>query len=380
MRRAFVGARQRRRPTKSALARRALSASKEVRLAIFSHQAYMNASQVAPIKLAYPNTRVVPVRLSTETAALAAECNAVCLFVNDDLSAETIWRLTEMGVECAVLRCAGFDRVDLAAAEAAGLLVLRVPAYSPHAVAEHSVALALALNRQIVKAAERVRVGNYALSGLVGFDMHGKTVGIVGTGKIGRCAAAIYHGMGCRVLAYDVRQSPEALAAGYVEYVSLEELLREAQLVSLHCPLNDATYHLINADTLATMRAGAVLINVSRGGLVDTKALLEALDNRTLSAVGLDVYEQEAASFFKDLSVETDATPGASLPDGWDSTLASLATRPNVIVTPHAAFLTAEALQGIADTTILNLAEFANGGPYTNQVCAQRPDLTKAAP
>jgi len=209
--------------------------------------------------------------------------------------------------------------------------------------------------------------------------MYGKTVGIVGTGKIGRCAAAIYKGMGCRVLAFDVKQSPEAVGMG-LEYVPLPTLLRESQVVSLHCPLAEATYHLVNADTLALMRRDAVLINVSRGGLVDTAALLDALDNRRIAAVGLDVYEQEAASFFKDLSVETDAVPGASLPDGWDADLASLATRPNVIVTPHAAFLTAEALQGIAHTTIANLAEFARGGPYTNQVSAVKDASPRAAP
>lgn len=341
---------------------------KEVRLAVFSHQAYMNASQVEPLMAAFPNTRLLASRLSAETAALAKGCNAVCAFVNDDLGEETLSKLADANVECVAMRCAGFDRVNLGVAEELGIAVLRVPAYSPYAVAEHSVALALALNRQLVKSSERVRHGNYALSGLVGFDMFGKTVGIVGTGKIGRCAASIYKGMGCRLLAHDLHTHHDAEALG-CDYVDLDTLLGQSHIVSLHCPSTPETKHLINDDTIAKMRNDAVLINVSRGSLVDTNALLKALDSRRIAAVGLDVYEHEARSFFLDLSVETDHVPGASLPQIWDETLASLATRPNVIVTPHAAFLTAEALRNIAETTIFNLGEFATGAPpYTNQV------------
>ncbi|KAJ8604534.1 hypothetical protein CTAYLR_000968 [Chrysophaeum taylorii] len=343
------------------------SSSSSVRVAVFSQRAYMMKTQVEPMLAEFPGSRGLPVRLSRETAGLAEGCNAVCAFVNDDLSESTVERLADVGIGCIAMRCAGYDRVDLEAANRCGVIVTRVPAYSPYAVAEHSIALCLTLNRQLIKASERVRGGNYTLSGLVGFDMFGKTVGLIGTGKIGRCAASIYRGMGCKVIAFDSRPSKEAMAMG-VEYVDFVDLLKESQIISLHCPLNEETKHLVNKNTIKLMRDNVVLINVSRGGLINTLDVIDALDSRKIGALGIDVYEYEANTFFEDLSVETDENPGASLPRGWDKTLGSLATRPNVVVTPHVAFLTAEALSSIAQTTILNLKEFARGGPYTNQV------------
>jgi len=340
---------------------------KDIRLAVYSYQPYMQRSQAQPLLNAFPSTKLIPTTLSVETAPLAHECNAVCAFVNDDLSAMTLEALHKQGIECIAMRCAGFDRVDLHVAEELGITVLRVPAYSPYAVAEHSVTLCLALNRQLIKSMDRVRGGNYSLSGLVGFDMHRKVVGIIGTGKIGRCTMAIYKGMGCQILAYDPYPHPEAIAIG-AKYVELNQLLLESDVVSLHCPLTESTRYLINEHSIELMKNTATLINVSRGGLIDTKALLEAIKNRTIAAVGLDVYEHEAKVFFSDPSLDSDHTPGSSLPLVWDDSLASLASKPNVIITPHSAFLTAEALSTIASVTITNLHEFAVGGPYTNLV------------
>ena len=342
-----------------------LKPTETLKLAVFSTSSYMRHTQTPVIEEAFGagNVRWLDVGLTPQTAPLAAGCNATCLFVNDRADAETIDALADLGVRFIAMRCAGFDRVDLDACARRGVAVTRVPAYSPYAIAEHAIAMMLALNRQLMKGHARVVQGNYSLSGLVGFDMHGKTVGIVGTGKIGRCTAKILLGMGCEVLAYDVFQSKEAIAMG-VKYVdTVQELLPRCQIVSLHCPLTDDTYHLMDAERRSTScgkDAHAGQHEPRR--LVDTAALARALDAQKIACVAMDVYEHEAGLFFEDKSEETDATPGSSLSPDWDLSLGSLASRPNVLVTSHQAFLTAEALGNIASTTVENLREFAGGG------------------
>ena len=281
-----------------------LKPTETLKLAVFSTSSYMRHTQTPVIEEAFGagNVRWLDVGLTPQTAPLAAGCNATCLFVNDRADAETIDALADLGVRFIAMRCAGFDRVDLDACARRGVAVTRVPAYSPYAIAEHAIAMMLALNRQLMKGHARVVQGNYSLSGLVGFDMHGKTVGIVGTGKIGRCTAKILLGMGCEVLAYDVFQSKEAIAMG-VKYVdTVQELLPRCQIVSLHCPLTDDTYHLMDDAAFELMRKGSMLVNTSRGGLVDTAALARALDAQKIACVAMDVYEHEAGLFFEDKS------------------------------------------------------------------------------
>lgn len=301
-------------------------------------------------------------RLTPETAPLAASCQSICAFVNDRLDAEVLGMLHEGGVRFVALRCAGFNNIDLAACARLGISVARVPAYSPHAVAEHTVALILALNRKLHRAYNRVREGNFALDGLLGFDMRGKTVGLIGTGRIGVVAARILRGFECRVLAFDPQQSEAAVAAG-VEYLSLDDLLAQADILSLHCPLTPETHYLINHEALERMRDGVMLINTSRGRLIDTPALIDSLKRGKVSAVGLDVYEEEGDVFFEDLSNEMIQ----------DDVLARLLTFPNVIVTGHQAFFTREAMLNIAATTVANLTGFDKG--EVNPEC-----LLKASP
>ncbi len=291
------------------------------------------------------------VRLREDTVALAQGHEAVCVFVNDQLTRPVLAALKEQGVRLIALRCAGFNNVDLKAAKEFGLPVVRVPEYSPYAVAEHAVALLLTLNRKIHKAHNRVREGNFSLEGLVGFDLKGKTVGIVGTGKIGRVFAGIMKGFGCRLLAFDVRQDEALVAETGVEYVPMERLFAESDIISLHVPLMPQTYHLVNEAALALMKPGVVLINTSRGALVDASALIQALKQGRIGAAGLDVYEEEAGVFFEDLS-------GLVLQD---DVLARLLTFPNVIITSHQAFLTKEALGNIAETTLGNVKGFREG-------------------
>ncbi len=295
--------------------------------------------------------------LSGELAALATGFDGVCAFVNDHLDAPVIDELARLGVKLIALRCAGFNNVDLPAAERRGITVARVPAYSPHAVAEHTVALILSLNRRLHRAYNRVREGNFSLDGLLGFDLHGRTVGLIGTGKIGAVVAKIMTGFGCRVLAFDPYENDDCLALG-VRYVPRAELFAEADIVSLHCPLTPENHHIIRADTLAAMRQGAMLINTSRGGLIDTPAVIDALKSGHLGYLGLDVYEEEGDLFFEDLS-------GTILRD---DTFSRLLTFPNVLVTGHQAFFTAEALTGIAETTIGNITEFETTGRCANAV------------
>lgn len=302
-------------------------------------------------------------RLSLETVALAQGFDAICAFVNDVLDAEVLSALKDGGTRLVALRCAGFNNVDIPAAERLGLTVVRVPAYSPYAVAEHAVALLLSLNRKTHRAYARVREGNFSLSGLVGFDLHGKTVGVVGTGRIGAAFARIMRGFGCRLLAHD--PYPDAALASELglHYVPLEELLAEADVVSLHLPLTRETTHLIDAAAIAGMKPGALLLNTSRGGLVNTAALIEGLKSGKLGGAGLDVYEREAGLFFEDMS-------GLVLQD---DQLARLLTFPNVLITAHQGFLTDTALHNIAETTLDNVTRFEKGEASPNAVTAQQP-------
>jgi D-lactate dehydrogenase len=298
--------------------------------------------------------RFLDSRLSVDTAPAARGARAVCIFVNDRADRQCLEALHLLGVKHVTLRCAGFNGVDLAAARELGLSVTRVPAYSPYAVAEHAVALLLALNRKIPRASNRVRDLNFSLNGLVGFDLHGKTAGIFGTGKIGRVAAQILRGLGMKVLAFDPFPSPEWAKEYGVEYTDAKTLARECEVISLHAPLTPETRHIIRRETLELMKPGTILINVSRGALIDTKALIEALKCRRLGGVGLDVYEEEEGVFFEDLS-------GQILQD---DDLARLLTFPNVLITAHQAFLTREALAEIARVTVANLGALANGTPF----------------
>ncbi len=285
-------------------------------------------------------------RLTAETASTAAGADAVCVFVNDRLDRACLEKLAAAGVKHAALRCAGFNQVDLPAARELGIAITRVPAYSPHAVAEHAVALLMTLNRKIHRAHNRVREHNFSLAGLVGFDLYGKTVGIVGTGKIGRCTAQIFRGFGTRVLAYDPFPTPDWAATNQVEYTSIDRVLAESDVLSLHMPLTAETHHLLNHQTLARMKPGACLINTSRGALVDAAALIDHLKSGHLGGVALDVYEEEEGIFFEDHSGEVLQ----------DDKLALLISLPNVLITSHQAFLTHEALAEIARVTVTNLS------------------------
>jgi len=291
--------------------------------------------------------------LSSETVDSARGFRAVCLFVNDRCDENIIERLRALGVELIALRCAGFNHVDLEACASNGIDVVRVPAYSPHAVAEHCVGLMLTLNRKFHQAYQRNRAGYFVLDGLTGFDMHGKTVGIIGTGKIGRCVATILRGFGCRILAYDKYPDDDLAASDGVSYVSLENLCSHSDIITLHAPLNDDTHHLINQDAIGIMKSGVMIINTSRGGLLDTKALVKGLKDGRIGAAGLDVYEEESGIFFHDYA-SNERIMG-------DDVLARLLTFNNVIVTSHQAFLTREALHEIAATTLSNLGEFVEG-------------------
>ncbi len=293
-------------------------------------------------------------RLTPDTALAARDAQAICAFVNDQLDRTCLQALAAQGTKLVALRCTGSNNVDLAAAKELGLTVTRVPVYSPYAVAEHAVALLLTLNRKIHRAVNRVRELNFSLNGLVGFDLHGKTAGIVGTGKIGRIAAQILHGFGMKVLAYDPFPNLDWSQKTGIEYVDLETLWRQSDVISLHVPLLPDTRHLIRRESLELMRQGVVLINVSRGALIDTTALIQALKTGRLSGVALDVYEEEEGIFFEDLS-------GQVLQD---DELARLLTFPNVLITSHQAFLTREALADIARTTVANLRALAEGTPF----------------
>jgi D-lactate dehydrogenase len=299
--------------------------------------------------------RFLEPHLSVETVSLARGSDAVCVFVNDVLDAGVIEELAALGVRFIALRCAGFNNVDLAEARRLGLGVGRVPAYSPYAVAEYTVALMLTLNRQVHRANNRVREGNFSLEGLMGFDFHGRTVGLIGTGRIGAITAKILLGLGCEVIAYDPFPNKECTALG-VAFVPLEELFPRCHVISLHCPLTPENHHLISDAALAKMRDGVMIINTSRGALIDTRAVIEALKSGRVGYLGLDVYEEEGELFFEDLSDTIIA----------DDIFSRLLTFPNVLITGHQAFFTREALENIACTTVANLSAFESTGRCTN--------------
>lgn len=300
-------------------------------------------------------------RLTEQTFNLAVGYPAVCAFVNDRLDKTILQALSAGGTRLIALRSAGFNHVDLTTAQALGLKVVRVPEYSPYAVAEHALALMLSLNRKIHRAYNRVREGNFSLDGLVGFDLHKKPVGVIGTGRIGSVLAKILVGFGCKVMAYDLVENPQLIEMG-VRYVSLDEILRESDILSLHVPLTPNTRYLINEKSLSLTKPGVMLINTSRGALIDTKALIKYLKLGHIGSAGLDVYEEEEGLFFENLSGEILQ----------DDKLARLLTFPNVLLTSHQAFLTNEALENIAQVTLKNISDFANGKELENEVCPER--------
>lgn len=297
--------------------------------------------------------------LTTRTAELAAGADAVCVFVNDAVDAPVMRVLAGHGVGVVALRCAGFNNVDLTAAAETGIRVVRVPAYSPHAVAEHTLAMILCLDRQVHRAYQRVRDHNFSLDGLLGFDLHGRTAGVVGTGRIGSIVAQLLAAFGCSVLAYDPEPNPAALAAG-VRYVDLDRLLDSSDVITLTCPLTPDTRHLINTDAVGRMKPGVMLVNTGRGALVDTAAVVEGLKSGRIGSFAADVYEEEAPLFYEDRSSEVIG----------DDVFARLLTFPNVLVTAHQGFFTVEALTSIAETTISNLDDIEAGGACVNEVTA----------
>lgn len=298
--------------------------------------------------------RFFPLKLSQDTVDLAKDFNAVCVFVNDCLDAKVLQSLAKLGVSLIALRCKGRDNLDLAACKTYGIDAVRVPHYSPYAVAEHAVALMLSLNRHTHKAYARIRDGNFSLDGLVGFDMHGKTVGIIGAGDIGKTLISIMLGFSCNVLVHDVIDKTQDLAHfpdDQVTLVDIDTLYAQADIISLHIPLTSENRHLINTKAIVKMKQGVMLINTSRGGLIDTQALIEGIKSKKIGYVGLDVYEHEASYFFEDFSNSVIA----------DDELARLIAFPNVLITSHQAFLTDEALKDIAHTTLQSIDEFEQG-------------------
>jgi D-lactate dehydrogenase len=330
-----------------------------MKIAFFSTKAYDRkffemANDGYGHEIAYFETR-----LTRQTLKLAEGYGCVCAFVNDQLDASVLIALAAQGTRLIALRCAGFNNVDIASAQELGISVVRVPAYSPYAVAEHTVGLMLALNRKVYWAHSRVREGNFSLDGLMGFDMRGKTVGLVGTGKIGECVARILIGFGCRVIASDRYQNPACLEMG-VEYVEQRELFAQSNIVSLHCPLVSETYHLINHDAIARMKKGVMIINTSRGALIDARAAIEGLKSEKIGYLGIDVYEEEEALFFEDKTFQIRT----------DDVFARLTTFPNVVITGHQAYFTQEAVERIADTTLSNIKAYEDGEDLENAVKA----------
>lgn len=295
--------------------------------------------------------------LNVDTTNLSLGFDAVCVFVNDKIDRETVMQLAKNGIKIIALRCAGFNNVDLAAADDKGIKVVRVPAYSPHAVAEHAVALILTLSRKTHKAYNRIREGNFSLEKLVGFNLFGKTVGVVGTGQIGAIFCEIMLGFGCKVLGYDLHETDELKKKG-VEYSSFEELVKRSDIISLNCPLTPETHHLIDKEVFSKIKKGAMIINTGRGAVIKTSDAIEALRSGKLGYLGIDVYEQEEKLFFKDLSESI-------IPD---EQILQLITFPNVLITSHQGFFTHEALEEIATTTLQNLIDFEEGKPLKNRV------------
>lgn len=315
-----------------------------IKVGLFSAKPYDEAVFNDTVDNSKVSIEYIASRLDAQTVAICHHFDVACVFVNDDVSAQVIECLAQCGVKHIALRCAGYNNVDLEAAKAHGMAVSHVPAYAPQAVAEHALALMLTLNRKMHKAYNRVREGNFELNGLLGFTMYGKTVGVVGTGHIGQATARILLGFGCKVVCYDPYPASSLVDAG-VRYVSFEELLRESQIITLHCPLNEASHHMINEHTIALMRDNVMLINTSRGGLIDTNAVIRALKSHKISYLGLDVYEMESELFFRDHSLDIIQ----------DDVFERLATFPNVLITGHQGFFTREALEQIAQTTLNNV-------------------------
>ncbi|MGK7923635.1 MAG: 2-hydroxyacid dehydrogenase [Spirulina sp.] len=301
--------------------------------------------------------------LTRETAPLARGFPAVCVFVNDKLDAATLLTLSEGETRLIALRCAGYNNVDLAIAKSLGFTVTRVPAYSPHAVAEHTISLMLTLNRRIYRAYNRVREGNFALTGMLGFDMRDRVAAVIGTGKIGALVAKLLHAFGCQLVGYDVYENPDCLPLG-MEYLPLEAAIAKADIITLHCPLLPSTHHVINDRAIACMKKGVMLINTSRGGLIDTQAVIRGLKSEQIGYLGIDVYEEEDKLFFEDLSDVVIQ----------DDDFGRLLTFPNVLITGHQAFFTREAMTEIARTTLTNLSDFESDRP-----CANNLDLEKLA-
>ena len=324
-----------------------------MKTAVFSTRSYDRRFLAAANKAAGSPHELVFLEphLNTTTAALARGAPAVCAFVNDRVTGETLESLAAEGVRLVALRSAGFNHVDLAAARRLGIAVARVPAYSPEAIAEHTLALILTLNRKTHRAYARTREGNFSLEGLLGFTLHGKTVGLIGTGRIGMAAARILRGFGCELLAFDPAPDPAFPEVGG-RYVQLRDLLAAADIISLHCPLTPETRHLIDADAVGRMKRGVMLINTSRGAVVDTRAVIDGLKAGAIGSLGLDVYEEEGDLFFEDLSDQVIR----------DDVFARLLTFPNVLITGHQAFFTEEALTAIAETTIGNVTSFERTG------------------
>jgi D-lactate dehydrogenase len=329
-----------------------------MKVAFFSTKSYDRQSFEAA-NLSYQHELTFfDVPLNAKTAVLAEGFPSVCMFVNDSANAETLEVLAEHGIRLLALRSAGFNTVNLQRATELGIKIVRVPAYSPHAVAEHAVGLILALNRKIYRAYNRVRDDNFCLEGLLGFDLQGCTVGVVGTGKIGLVFAQIMQGFGCSLLGYDAYPNQKFEAIANAQYVSLPELLAQSDIISLHAPLLPETYHLINAERIEQMKPGMMVINTSRGGLIDTTAVISGIKSGKIGYLGIDVYEQEEDLFFQDLS---DAIIQ-------DDTFQLLQSFPNVVITAHQAFFTRNALAEIATTTLSNITEFEQGNPLKNEV------------
>lgn len=328
-----------------------------MKVAVFSTHKFEQESLIAAAGPAHELLFLQPA-LSMMTASLAKGAEAVCIFVNDDASRAVLHELSALGVKYLLLRSAGFNHVDLDTAHSLGMKVARVPAYSPYAIAEHTVALMLALNRKLVKAHNRIREMNFSLDGLTGFDMHGKTVGIIGTGKIGQILGTILKGFGCRILAYDVAPDENWASGVQANYVNMDTIWREADVVTLHAPLTQDTKYLVNKEAIAQMKSGVMLINTSRGALVNTRDVIDALKTGKIGYLGLDVYEEEKGLFFEDHSEDILQ----------DDVIARLLSFPNVLITSHQAFLTDTALQNIAETTISNLSFFETNSPGKNEL------------
>ncbi|WP_310490342.1 2-hydroxyacid dehydrogenase [Chamaesiphon sp. VAR_69_metabat_338] len=328
-----------------------------MKVAIFSAKSYDRQFFTAANSQHQHQLTFLEPKLDRHTAILAKDATAVCIFVNDEVDKDTLKALASDRVSLIALRSAGYNNVDVQAAKNLGIKLVRVPAYSPYAVAEHTVGLILTLNRKLHRAYNRVREGNFSLEGLLGFDLHGRTIGIIGTGRIGAVAAQIMTGFGCKVIAYDPFPNPQCEAIG-VEYMELSQLFFQSDIITLHCPLTPENHHLINKEAIAQMKPHVMLINTSRGALIDTNAIITALKSSQIGGLGLDVYEQESELFFEDRSDRIMQ----------DDTFARLMTFPNVIITGHQAFFTEDAMRAIAEVTLANITEIEREQPCKNEI------------